>query len=110
MFSRVPSHATSSIIHTHLSFARTPSTFVSGKPPIPATPAPRDAPSSDIAGEMPLLWVRRLRRACGSCARGGCVGRSSSRRARASAAQSRQRSRAATVIKAAVVKVLVNPK
>ncbi|KAH9037396.1 hypothetical protein EDB83DRAFT_1749946 [Lactarius deliciosus] len=53
----VPSHAASPIIHIRLRSAETPSASasVSVKPPNPATPAPRDAPSFDIAGEERLL-------------------------------------------------------
>ncbi|KAH9008193.1 hypothetical protein EDB85DRAFT_1840014, partial [Lactarius pseudohatsudake] len=49
----VPSHAASQIIHICLRSAATPSASV--KPPNPAIPAPRDAPSFDIAGEERLL-------------------------------------------------------
>ncbi|KAH9041240.1 hypothetical protein EDB85DRAFT_2247934 [Lactarius pseudohatsudake] len=51
----ISSHAASPIIHIHLRFAATlsASTSASAKPPTlnPATPAPRDAPSFDIACE-----------------------------------------------------------
>ncbi|KAH8980692.1 serine palmitoyltransferase [Lactarius akahatsu] len=117
----IPSHATSPIIHIYLRSAATlsASTSVSAKPPKPATPAPRDAPSFDIAGEERLLQDivdEALAQGCGSRAHGGCAGRSSSRRARAfgspsSAALSRKEcERAASVIKAAVVKMLTKRK
>ncbi|KAH8980690.1 serine palmitoyltransferase [Lactarius akahatsu] len=117
----IPSHATSPIIHIYLRSAATlsASTSVSAKPPKLATPAPRDAPSFDIAGEERLLQDivdEALAQGCGSRAHGGCAGRSSSRRARAfgspsSAALSRKEcERAASVIKAAVVKMLTKRK
>ncbi|KAH8984861.1 hypothetical protein EDB92DRAFT_2116976 [Lactarius akahatsu] len=53
----IPSHAASPIIHIHLRSAATlsVSTTAFAKPRNPATPAPRDAPSFDIAGEERLL-------------------------------------------------------
>ncbi len=78
----IPSHAASPIVHIHLRSAAIPST--SSKPLNPATPAPRDAPSFDTAGED---------------------------HAGAPAALSRKEcERAAGVIKAAVVKVLAKRK
>ncbi|KAH9017017.1 Dor1-like family-domain-containing protein [Lactarius hengduanensis] len=52
-----PLRAASPIIYTRLRSAATPSAFapVSLKPPNPVTPAPRDAPPFDIAGEERLL-------------------------------------------------------
>ncbi|KAH9034364.1 serine palmitoyltransferase [Lactarius deliciosus] len=72
----IPSHPASPIVHIYLRSAATlsASTSVSAKPPNPATPAPRDAPSFDIAGEERLLqdivdealaqgvWTTRARR------------------------------------------------
>ncbi|KAH8995908.1 hypothetical protein EDB92DRAFT_1942798 [Lactarius akahatsu] len=53
----IPSHAASPIIHICLRSAATLSASAStpAKPPNPATPAPHDAPSFDIAGEECLL-------------------------------------------------------
>src|SRR6266702_1384885 len=68
----IPSHAASPIIDIHLRSAATLSP--SAKPPNPAAPAPRDAPSFDIAGEERLVqdivdealvqgvWITRARR------------------------------------------------
>ena len=50
----IASHAASPIAHIQLRFA-TPSAYALVKPVKPATPAPRDALSSDIAGEECLL-------------------------------------------------------
>ncbi|KAH9026605.1 hypothetical protein EDB85DRAFT_2149046 [Lactarius pseudohatsudake] len=91
----IPSHVASPTIHIHLRSVATlsASASASAKPPNPATPAPRNAPSIRHHG------------ACGSRGRGGCVGRSSSRHARASGSLSRKDSeRAAGVIKATVAK------
>ncbi|KAI9438101.1 serine palmitoyltransferase [Lactarius indigo] len=74
--SSILSHAASPIIHIHLRSAATlsASTPAPVKPPNPATPALRDAPSFDIAGEEYLLhdirdetlahdvWITRTRR------------------------------------------------
>ena len=69
----IPSHAASPIIHIHLRSAM-PSASASTKAPHAATPAPREAPSFDIAGEERLLqdivdevlaqgvWITRARR------------------------------------------------
>ncbi|KAH9164367.1 serine palmitoyltransferase [Lactarius sanguifluus] len=53
----IPSHAASPIIHIHLrsAVAVSASTSAYVKPPDPAIPAPRDAPSFDIASEGRLL-------------------------------------------------------
>ncbi len=49
----VPSHAASPVVYIHLRSVAAPS--APAEPPNPATPAPRDAPSFDIAGEERLL-------------------------------------------------------
>ncbi|KAH9060253.1 serine palmitoyltransferase [Lactarius vividus] len=117
----IPSHAASPIIHIHLRSAPTlsASTSASAKPPNPATPAPRDAPSFDIAGEERLLqeivdealgqgvWTTRARRLRGQ----ELVEARPSIRLAVTAALSRKKcERAAGVIKAAVVKVLTKRK
>ncbi|KAH8986394.1 hypothetical protein EDB86DRAFT_3082856 [Lactarius hatsudake] len=107
-----PSHAVSPIVHICLRSAATlsASTSVSAKPPNPATPAPRDAPSSRVrSAYCRISWMRRSRKACGPLGRG----KERSRRAQAfvTAALSRKEcERAAGVIKAAVVKVLTRRK
>ena len=112
----IPSHASSPIIHIHLRSA-TPS--ASAKAPNPATPAPREVPSFDIAGEeRPLqdivdevlvqgVWISRARRLRGQ----ELVETRPSIRLAVTAALSRKEcERAAGVIKAAVTKVLVKRK
>ncbi|KAI9452054.1 pyridoxal phosphate-dependent transferase [Lactarius psammicola] len=51
----IPSHAASPIIHIHLRSAATLSPTPSAKPPNPAIPAPRNAPTFDIIHEEHLL-------------------------------------------------------
>ncbi|KAI9438133.1 hypothetical protein H4582DRAFT_235472 [Lactarius indigo] len=51
----IPSHPTSPIVHVHLRSVAKPSASASARPPIPTTPAPRSAPSFDITGEESLL-------------------------------------------------------
>ncbi|KAH8977004.1 serine palmitoyltransferase [Lactarius hatsudake] len=113
----IPSHPASPIIHFHLRSAATlsGSTSVSAKPPNLATPAPRDAPSFDIAGEERLLrdivdealaqgvWTTRARRLRGQEL---VEARPSIRLAVTAALSRKECERAAGVIKAAVVKVL----
>lgn len=112
----IPSHAASPVIHIHLHSA-TPS--ASAKPSNPATPAQRDAPSFDIAGEERLLqdivdealaqgvWITRARR----LREQELVEARPSIRLAVTAALSRKEcERAAGVIKAAVAKVLVKRK
>ncbi|KAH9013059.1 hypothetical protein EDB85DRAFT_1835360, partial [Lactarius pseudohatsudake] len=69
-------HSQTSVVHLKVRSAATlsASTYASAKPPNPATPAPRDAPSFDTAGEGRLLqdivdealaqgvWITRTRR------------------------------------------------
>ncbi len=113
----IPSHAASPIIHIHLRSAATLSP--SAKPPNPATPAPRDAPSFDIAGEERLLqdivdealaqgvWITRARRLRGQEL---IEARPSIRLAVTAALSRKECERAAGVIKAAAVKVLAKRK
>ncbi|KAH8980688.1 serine palmitoyltransferase [Lactarius akahatsu] len=117
----IPSHPASPIIHIHLRSAPTlsASTSVSAKPPNPATPAPRDAPSFDIAGEERLLqdivdealaqgvWTTRARRLRGQEL---VEARPSIRLAVTAALSRKECERAASVIKAAVVKVVTKRK
>ncbi|KAI9439806.1 serine palmitoyltransferase [Lactarius indigo] len=117
----IPSHAASPIIHIHLRSAATlsASTSASAKPPNPATPAPRDGPSFDIAGEERLLqdivdealaqgvWTTRARRLRGQEL---VEARPSIRLAVTAALSRKECERAAGVIKAAVVKVLTKHK
>ncbi len=115
----IPSHAASSVIHIHLRSATTPSASASAEPLNPATPAPRDAPSFDIAGEERLLqdivdkalaqgvWITRARRR----RRQELVEARPSIRLAVTAALSRKECERATgVIKAAVAKVLTKRK
>ena len=114
----IPSHAASPIIHIHLRSAMPP-VSASAKAPNPATPAPREAPSFDIADEERLLqdivdevlaqgvWITRARRLRGQ----ELVETRPSIRLAVTAALSRKEcERAAGVIKAAVTKVLVKRK
>ena len=114
----IPSHAASPIIHIHLRSAM-PSASASTKAPNAATPAPREAPSFDIAGEERLLqdivdevlaqgvWITRARRLRGQ----ELVETRPSIRLAVTAALSRKEcERAAGVIKAAVTKVLMKRK
>ncbi|KAH8979537.1 serine palmitoyltransferase [Lactarius hatsudake] len=117
----IPSHAASPIIHIHLRSAPTlsVSTSVSAKPPNPANPAPRDAPSFDIASEERLLqdivdealaqgvWTTRARRLRGQEL---VEARPSIRLAVTTALSRKECERAASVIKAAVVKVVTKRK
>ncbi|KAH8988171.1 serine palmitoyltransferase [Lactarius hatsudake] len=117
----IPSHAASPIIHIHLRSAATlsASTSASVKPPDPAIPAPRDAPSFDIASEERLLqdivdealaqgvWITRARRLRGQEL---VEARPSIRLAVTAALSRKECERAAGVIKAAVVKVLTKRK
>ncbi|KAH8979530.1 serine palmitoyltransferase [Lactarius hatsudake] len=117
----IPSHPASPIIHIHLRSTPTlsASTSVSAKPPNPATPAPRDAPSFDIAGEERLLqdivdealaqgvWTTRARRLRGQEL---VEARPSIRLAVTTALSRKECERAASVIKAAVVKVVTKRK
>ncbi|KAH9032102.1 serine palmitoyltransferase [Lactarius hengduanensis] len=114
----IPSHADSPIIHIHLRSAATisASTSASTKPPNPVTFAPPEAPSFVITGEERLLrdivveafaqdvWITRARRLHGQ---GLVEARPSIRLAVTSALSRRECRRAAGVIKAAVVKVLM---
>ncbi|KAH8978749.1 serine palmitoyltransferase [Lactarius akahatsu] len=117
----IPSHAASPIIHIHLHSAATLSapTSASVKPPDPAIPASRNAPSFDIAGEERLLqdivdealaqgvWITRARRLRGQ----ELVEARPSIRLAVTAAMSRKEcERAAGVIKAGIVKVLTKRK
>jgi len=91
----------------------------SAKPPNPATPAPRDAPSFDIAGEEHLLqdivdealaqgvWITR---ACRLRGQELVEARPSIRLAVTAALSRKECERAAGVIKAAVAKVLAKRK
>ena len=114
----IPSHAASLIIHIHL---RSPaqSSAVTLKAPNPSTPAPREPPSFDIAGEEHVLqdvadevlvqgvWITRARRLRGQ----ELVEIRQSIRLAVTAALSRKEcERAGAVIKAAVMKVLVKRK
>ncbi|KAH9018455.1 serine palmitoyltransferase [Lactarius hengduanensis] len=117
----IPSHPASPIIHIHLRSAATlsASTSVSAKPPNPATPAPRDSPLFDIAGEEHLLqdivdealaqgvWTTRARRLRGQEL---AEARPSIRLAVTAALSRKECERAASVIKAAVVKVVTKRK
>ncbi|KAH8977845.1 serine palmitoyltransferase [Lactarius hatsudake] len=117
----IPSHPASPIIHIHLRSAPTlsVSTSVSAKPPNPATPAPRDAPSFDITGEERLLqdivdealaqgvWTTRARRLRGQEL---VEARPSIRLAVTASLSRKECERAASVIKAAVVKVVTKRK
>ena len=109
----IPSHAASLIIHIHLRYAMS---SASAKAPNPATPAPRGAPSFDIADEERLLqdivdevlaqgvWITRARRLRGQ----ELVETWPSIRLAVTAALSRKEcERAAGVIKAAATKMLV---
>ncbi len=112
----IPSHAASPIIHIHLRSAATLSP--SAKPPNPAAPAPRDAPSFDIAGEERLVqdivdealvqgvWITRARRLGQELVEA----RPSIRLAVTAALSRKECERAAGVIKAAAVKVLAKRK
>jgi len=123
----IPSHLASPIIHIHV---RTPSathllpiaaatTSASAKPSNPASAAPRDAPSFDIAVEERLLqdivdealaqgvWITRARRLRGQEA---IEPRPSIRLAVSAALTRKECERAAGVVKAAVVKVLAKRK
>ncbi|KAH9046653.1 serine palmitoyltransferase [Lactarius hengduanensis] len=116
----IPSHAASPIIHIHLRSAPTlsASTSASAKPAIHTTPAPRDAPSFDIAGEERLLqdivdealaqgvWTTRARRLRGQELVEACP---SIRLAVTAALLRKERERAASVI-TAVVKVFTKRK
>ncbi|KAH9009366.1 serine palmitoyltransferase [Lactarius deliciosus] len=117
----IPSHPASPIVHIYLRSAPTLSapTSVSAKPPNHATPAPRDAPSFDITGEERLLqdivdealaqgvWTTRARRLRGQEL---VEARPSIRLAVTAALSRKECERAASVIKAAVVKVLTKRK
>ncbi|KAI9438092.1 hypothetical protein H4582DRAFT_1952659, partial [Lactarius indigo] len=117
----IPSHAASPIIHIHLRSAATlsASTSASTKPPNPATPAPRDAPWFDIAGEERILqdivdetlaqgvWITRARRLRGQELD---EARPSIRLSVTAALSRKECERAAGVIKSAVVKVLTKRK
>ena len=114
----IPSHAASPIIHIQLRSA-TPSLSASVKPVNPATPAPRDALSFDVAGEERLLqdivdetlaqgvWTTRARRLRGQEL---VEARPSIRLAVTAALSRKECERAAGVIKAAVAKVIVKRK
>ncbi len=118
---KIPSHAASLIIHIHIHLrsTATPSASASAKPLNPATPAPRDAPSFDIAGEERLLqdivdealargvWIMRARRLRGKEL---VVARPSIRLAVTAALSRKECERATGVIKAAVAKVLTKRK
>ena len=114
----IPSPAASPIIHIHL---RSPAQLSSAtlKAPNPATPAPREPPSFDIAGEERVLqdivdevlaqgvWNTRARRLRGQ----ELVELRPSIRLAVTAALSRKEcERAAAVIKAAATKVLAKRK
>ena len=114
----IPSRAASPIIHIHL---RSPaqSSAVTLKTPNQYTPAPREPPSFDIAGEEHVLqdvadevlvqgvWITRARRLRGQ----ELVEIRQSIRLAVTAALSRKEcERAGAVIKAAVMKVLVKRK
>ncbi|KAH8988184.1 hypothetical protein EDB86DRAFT_2773768, partial [Lactarius hatsudake] len=113
----IPSHPASLIIHIYLRSAPTlfASTSLSAKPPNPVTPVLRDALSFDIAGEEHLLqdivdealvqgvWTTRARRL-----RGQELGeaRPSIRLAVMAVLSRKECERAASVIKASVMKAL----
>ena len=114
----IPSRAASPIIHIHLRFSAQ-SSAVTLKAPNPSTPAPREPPSLDIAGEERVLqdiveevlaqgvWITRARRLRGQ----ELVEVRPSIRLAVTAALSRKEcERAAAVIKAAVMKVLAKRK
>ena len=114
----IPSHAASPIIHIHLR-SSAQSSAVTLKAPNPSTPAPREPPSFDIAGEERVLqdivdevlaqgvWITRARRLRGQ----ELVEVRPSIRLAVTAALSRKEcERAAAVIKAAVMKVLAKRK
>jgi serine palmitoyltransferase len=123
----IPSHPASPIIHIHV---RTPSathllpnaataTSASAKPSNPASAAPRDAPSFDVAVEERLLqdivdealaqgvWITRARRLRGQET---VESRPSIRLAVSAALTRKECDRAAGVVKVAVVKVLTKRK
>ncbi|KAH9018643.1 serine palmitoyltransferase [Lactarius pseudohatsudake] len=107
----IPSHVVSPIIHIYLRSAATlsASTSASAKPLNPATPEPRDAPSSrEIVDEALAqgVWTTRAR------LRGKELveARPSIRLAVTAALSRKECERAAGVIKAAVVKVLTKRK
>jgi serine palmitoyltransferase len=114
----IPSFAASPIIHIHLRSA-TPSSAATLKPPNPTTPAPREAPSFDIASEERTLqdivdevlaqgvWITRARRLREQEL---VEARPSIRLAVTSALSRKECERAAGVIKAAVTKVLAKRK
>ncbi len=114
----IPSHAVSPIIHIHLGSASTPFASASAKLPNPATPAPRDAPSFDIAGEERLLQdiVDEALAQGASAAQQELVEARPKIRLAVTAALERkecerkEREHAAGVIKATVVKVLAKRK
>ena len=114
----IPSHAASPIIHIHLR-SPAPSSSATLKAPNPSTPAPREPPSFDIAGEERVLqdivdevlvqgvWITRARRLRGQ----ELVEVRPSIRLAVTAALSRKEcERAAAVIKAAATKVLAKRK
>ena len=114
----IPSHAASPIIHIHLR-SPAPSSAATLKAPNPSTPAPREPPSFDIAGEERVLqdivdevlaqgvWITRARRLRGQ----ELVEVRPSIRLAVTAALSRKEcERAAAVIKVAVTKVLAKRK
>jgi len=114
----IPSHAASPIIHIHLR-SGTSSLPATAKASNPAIPAPRDAPSFDIAGEERVLqdiveevlaqgvWITRARRLRGQEL---IETRPSIRLAVTSALSRKECERAAGVIKSAVTKVLAKRK
>ena len=114
----IPSHAASPIIHIHLR-SPAPSSAATLKAPNPTTPAPREPPSFDIAGEERVLqdivdevlaqgvWITRARRLRGQ----ELVEVRPSIRLAVTAALSRKEcERAAAVIKVAATKVLAKRK
>jgi serine palmitoyltransferase len=114
----IPSHAASPIIHIHLRSA-TPPSAATQKAPNPMTPAPREPPSFDIAGEERVLqdivdevlsqgvWITRARRLRGQEL---VEARPSIRLAVTAALSRKECERAAGVIKATVTKVLAKRK
>jgi serine palmitoyltransferase len=114
----IPSHAASPIIHFHLRSAA-PSSSATLKVPNPSTPALREPPSFDIAGEERVLqdivdevlaqgvWITRVRRLRGQEL---VEARPSIRLAVTAALSRKECERAAAVIKAAVTKVLAKRK
>jgi serine palmitoyltransferase len=114
----IPSHAASPIIHIHLRSA-TPMSSATLKAPNPMTPAPREPPSFDIAGEERVLqdivdevlsqgvWITRERRLRGQEL---VEVRPSIRLAVTAALSRREYERGAGVIKATVTKVLAKNK